>query len=235
MAAWVALGVSATAQSQPADRMEACTHDAMLVFDGSGSMAKTGYTDRGKPRILDAREAMHRALPQIEPFRRMGLIVYGPGHKQACSNVELRLPPTSNAADPILAEIDTLQPEGNTPLTRSVELAAELLNYRKDPGVVVLVTDGSETCSGDPCQLADRLAAAATHFTVHVVGFRVRSTYLRWDQRYTEEPGTGASIARCLADRTGGLYLPTDTVDDLANALKKTLACPVITKLVEID
>ena len=40
----------------------------------------------------------------------------------------------------------------------AVEQAAEVLNYRSKPGVIVVVTDGEETCGGAPCGLGDSMA-----------------------------------------------------------------------------
>lgn len=205
-----------------------CTEDAMLVFDASGSMAEMGYNGLDVPRINDARAALHQALPRITPVRRVGLIVYGPGGGEACSHVDLRLPPTPDAAGRILAEIDALTPDGNTALTRAVRQAAEALRYRERPGTVVLVTDGKETCGGATCQVAAELAAEAPGLTVHVIGFRVRGDFFNWEggdgnPEVEEVP----AVAQCLADRTGGLYVSTETTKELEAALRKTLGCPL--------
>ena len=42
--------------------------------------------------------------------------------------------------------------------------------------------------------------------------------------------GAGNTVAKCLADRTGGLYVSTETVDELADALRVTLGCALIGK-----
>ena len=42
-----------------------CTEDAIVVFDGSASMRDSGEGLAGVPRIVAAREAMHRAMPLI--------------------------------------------------------------------------------------------------------------------------------------------------------------------------
>lgn len=69
-----------------------------------------------------------------------------------------------------MAGIDALDPGGLTPLADSVAAAAEVLG---EAGIVVLVTDGNETCGGTPCALGARLAETHPGFTVHVIGFRV--------------------------------------------------------------
>ncbi len=210
----------------------------MLVFDGSGSMAEMGYNALGAPRIFDARKAVRAAVPKVAEVRRLGLIVYGPGAGGACDNVRLHFAPRDDAAGPIIAAVEALSPEGSTPLTRAVAEAAEVLDYRNQPGVVVLVTDGKETCAGTPCQLAADLAADGLDLTVHVIGFRVRPDYFDWELGQggfgsaTGTPsGETLSVASCLADRTGGQYVSAESVDDLANALRQTLGCAMIGRL----
>ncbi|WP_419412246.1 vWA domain-containing protein [Primorskyibacter sp. 2E107] len=196
----------------------------MIVFDGSGSMAEMGFNKIDVPRIIEAREALHSVLPQIAAMRRLGLVVYGPGGDAECKSTELHFGPRPDAARPISAAVDAIDPTGNTPLTEGVRLAAEALEYRTRAGAIVLVTDGDETCGGAPCQLAADLAAEGLDLTVHVIGFKVRSSHFRWD---SERDTEAVSNARCLADRTGGEYFSAESVQDLIGALRVTLGCNV--------
>ncbi|CUH78168.1 vWA domain-containing protein [Tropicibacter naphthalenivorans] len=210
----------------PAHASDSCTEDAMIVFDGSGSMAETGYNNIGGPRITDARAALHKVVPSIADARRLGLILYGPGPEESCENIDLRFPPQWSAAPRILSDVDTLEPSGETPLTEAIRAAAEALDYKTRPGAIVLVTDGKETCGGAPCQLAAELAADGFDLTVHVIGFKVRGSHFSWDgtnSGYNSE----TAVARCLADRTGGQYVSAESVSDLIAALRVTLGCPV--------
>lgn len=204
-----------------------CTEDAMLVFDGSGSMAEMGYNLLDRPRIFDARIALRLSLPRIAPLRRLGLIIYGPGPEGAC-NVNLRFRPMPNAGARIVADVEALAPSGQTPLTQAVGEAAETLNYREQPGVIVLVTDGKETCGGATCQVAGQLAADGAKLTVHVIGFKVRGKFFNWQNGSAAGFENGRTVARCLADRTGGKYVTAESVDELVAALQETLGCPII-------
>jgi len=205
-----------------------CATDAMLVFDGSASMSEIGFDTQVATRITEARDAMRRAMPQIAPYRRIGLIAYGPGPGNACDNIELRFAPMPDAAAALVAEVEALRPGGLTPLAASVRAAAEVLEYREHPGLVVLVTDGNETCGGRPCALGRALAAEAHDLTVHVIGFRVVVDFFSWDSPEAGSYTQGNTVAKCLADSTGGMYVSTETVDELAAALRETLGCPLI-------
>jgi len=211
-----------------------CSVDAMLVFDGSGSMSEVGFNEMEEPRIFEARRAVRRAIPRVAAHRRVGLIVYGPGGgrgSDACANLDLRFRPMADAAGSIVAAVEGLVPDGETPLTDAVALAATVLDYRARPGVVVLVTDGKETCDGAPCQLAARLAAEGADLTVHVIGFKVRDSFFTWESQADGGAAGAQTVARCLADRTGGRYYGAETADDLAEALDDALGCPVIGRL----
>lgn len=210
---------------------EDCTADAMVVFDGSGSMSEVGFNEMNEPRIFEAREAMRRAMPRAAAARRLGLIVYGPGARGVCDNIDLRFAPMPDAAPRIIDAADRLIPDGNTPLTAAVALAAEVLDHRRSPGAVVLVTDGKETCGGAPCRLAAQLAAEGRDLTVHVIGFKVRDRFFTWRSQSGEDEAGAVTVAKCLADATGGKYYGPETARELAEALDDALACPVVGRL----
>ena len=205
-----------------------CSRDAMLVFDGSGSMAELGSKLDGPNRIDDARAALEDAMPQIAPFRRIGLITYGPGPENSCDAINLKFQPVANAANSIMNTIALLDPNGLTPLTEAVREASEVLNYRTNPGIVVLVTDGNETCGGSPCALGADLASSDAELTVHVIGFRVATDHFAGDSPDVTLFPDGVSAAKCISDQTGGIYVSTETVEELTEALRRTLGCPAV-------
>ncbi|WP_299849214.1 VWA domain-containing protein [uncultured Roseovarius sp.] len=223
----LALSAAITAPP-PGSAASGCAADAMLVFDGSASMAELGFDPTAPTRIDDARVALRRAMPQIAPVRRVGLLVYGPGPEGSCDGINLHFAPVPDAARPVIEAIETVDPNGLTPLTASVRAAAEVLEYRHRPGIVVLVTDGNETCGGRPCALGKELAISARDLTIHVIGFRVVADPFAWDSPEAGIYSDGASVAKCLSDGTGGSYVSTDTVDELAEALRETLGCTLI-------
>jgi Ca-activated chloride channel family protein len=178
-----------------------CKDDAMIVFDASGSMA--GNVDQGiatiKPRIDEVRAALSQVLPSATRFRRVGLITFGPGPYNQC-NVHLNFAPLLHAAVPIMNAVNALTPAGKTPLTTAVQQAADVLDYHNKPGVVVVVTDGEETCGRSPCELGEQLHAAALQLTVHIIGYRIENYSWTGEQSIVE--------AKCLAEQIMGSILP---------------------------
>jgi Ca-activated chloride channel family protein len=211
------------AKAASAEEVAPCTEDAMIVFDASGSMAGSLAEGIGAKirRIDEVRKALATALPRVTHFRKIGLITYGPGPYQQC-NVNLDLRPTTDAAKPILAAVDQLNPAGKTPMTDAVEQAAEVLDYKSKPGIVVVLTDGEETCGGAPCNLGDKLKSDGAQLTVHVIGFRMTAFWTA---------AQSALDVKCLARETGGLYIATNSQEELVRAFEKTLGCPIMSYL----
>ncbi|MGA8436342.1 MAG: VWA domain-containing protein [Methyloceanibacter sp.] len=200
-----------------------CSEDAMIVFDASGSMAGNVGQGIGTtiPRIDELRHAFAEVLPSATKFRRVGLISFGPGPYQQC-NAHLDLKPTANAAEPIMRAVNALTPAGRTPLVSAVQQAADVLDYRNKPGLIVAVTDGEETCGGSPCDLGKELHAAAKQLTIDIIGYRLKG--YSWTGEHS------ILDAECLAEQNGGLYIGAESEDDLIAALRKTLDCPMSTQ-----
>jgi Ca-activated chloride channel homolog len=212
--AFAVLWLALFASSASADELS-CADDAMIVFDASGSMMN--LTDVGPPRIDLARAAAHQIIPTAARHRNLGLTIYGPGGNDQCTNISLSVPVQANAADAILAQIDDITTSGETPLSAAVEAAAEALDYKHRPAVIVVLTDGDENCGREPCEIARTLFSNAHKLTIHVIGFKLGS-----------RPRFRAS---CFAEETNGLFIPTNSMEELAEALSKTLICPQITAL----
>ncbi|WP_235962653.1 vWA domain-containing protein [Jannaschia marina] len=205
-----------------------CARDAMVVFDGSASMGEIGFDTGETNRITDARAAMERIMPQVEGFRRIGLVTYGRGLTGPCAGTTLHFTPRADAAGSMRTALDALSPDGLTPLAAAVEHAAEVLDYRLQPAIVVLVTDGNETCGGQPCALGRTLSATAANLTIHVIGYKAEGDFFSWDNPEATEVPRGDIVAKCLADTTGGTFAATDTVEELVEALWETLGCPLV-------
>jgi Ca-activated chloride channel homolog len=211
-----------------------CAEDAVLVFDASGSMSGNGWgygseSAHNVSRIDRVRYALGKVLPTVTRHRRVGLVTYGPTRTPSlfnqCDNIELDLPPTPNAAAQIMASVESLVPAGGTPLTRAVEQAAEMVDFESEPGLIVLLTDGEDTCGGSPCQVGKELHAAAAQLTIHVIGLRVKGLSWTGESNIVE--------TQCLAEQNEGLYLTPENTDDLIDALEMTLGCPKISRLME--
>ncbi len=186
---------------------------AILVFDASGSM-NDAVRGGAEKRIAAARKAMRALMSRWNASSDVGLIVYGhresPRDKaKSCDDIEMVVPP--GPPDPqrvrsIVDFVDRVQPRGETPLTKAVLQAADMLKADGEPGTVILVTDGEESCGEDPCKAARTLAESGVDLTVHVVGFNV------------SDPAIQQQL-RCLPDATGGWFKDARDGQALESAL----------------
>lgn len=193
----------------PATTARAETPAAIIVMDGSGSM--WGQID-GRPKLEIARETVREVLGQIPPDQALGLLAYGHREKGNCGDIELMVPPAQGTAGQISDAVGAMRFLGKTPLSDAVRQAAEALRYQEAAATVVLVTDGLETCSADPCALGRELEAAGLNFTAHVIGLGLSQA-------------EGAQVA-CLAQETGGRYFEAGDAGALSDALTATVAAP---------
>jgi Ca-activated chloride channel family protein len=204
----IVLGVTAVPTRA---EIPSCSENALIVFDASGSM---GILEGRERRIDAARRAIADVLPSIAASRPTGLVTYSGGSASTCSDIALRVPPMRGNAARILSEIDKLNPGGPTPMTHAVSVAAAELKRLGGPGIVVLVTDGSESCMQSACSLAQAIGADGSGIRVFTIGFRLTATV------------AASKDLVCLAEATGGTHATADTVEELRAELRAALACP---------
>ncbi|TPI28612.1 VWA domain-containing protein [Mesorhizobium sp. B3-1-9] len=181
----------------------------IIILDASGSM--WAQID-GKPKLEIARESLRTVLQSVPADDEIGFMAYGHRTKGSCDDIELIVPPQAGSASAISSAADSMKFLGKTPLTAAVKQAAEALKYTEDKATVVLITDGLETCGGDPCALGKELKESGVDFTADVVGFGLTAD-------------EGKQIA-CLAENTGGKYIQASDEKALQEALVETVAAP---------
>ncbi|WP_084649799.1 vWA domain-containing protein [Stappia stellulata] len=187
-------GMAGAAPVQAAD-------DVVIVYDASGSM--WGQIE-GTSKIEIAREVMADLVDDWDAETNLGLIAYGHRQEGDCTDIETMVAPGSVDRTSFINTVNAITPLGKTPISASVQQAADLLSYRDTPATVVLISDGAETCNADPCALSDQLARQGVKFTVHVVGFDL-----------DEEENASLS---CIAENTGGVFVPASNADELYDA-----------------
>ncbi len=182
----------------------------ILVFDASGSM--WGQV-QGEAKITIAQRVLGELLDSLPADQQLGLMAYGHRRKGDCSDIELLVPAGLGTREQIRAAVAGISPKGKTPLSQAVIDAAKALKYEEETATVILLTDGIETCDMDPCAVGRQLEAAGVNFTAHVIGFDVA------DKKDQEQ-------LRCLAENTGGKFLPAANAAELAEALQQVSVEP---------
>ena len=188
-----------------------------LVLDASGSM-KAALPD-GATRMDAAKAAVARLVATLGPQTRLALRSYGdqsPTAKKDCKDTRVLSPFDAVAANgaEIVGKAQAIQPQGYTPITHALTLAARDLSSEEAASrAVVLVSDGKETCQGDPCAAAKALADADAKLVVHTVGVGVDAV-------------TRGQL-QCIARMARGTYFNANNAEELAAALGKAAVEPV--------
>jgi Mg-chelatase subunit ChlD len=148
-----------------------------LVLDASGSMLQR---IGGERRIDIARRALGALTREIPSGTGFALRVFGHREADSCrTDLEIPLAPIDVAA--ATQRIDRIDAKNlaKTPIAASLELVKDDLAAARGSVLVVLVTDGEETCEGDPAAAIAGLAAAGMHVRVNIVGFAVDEVALK--------------------------------------------------------
>jgi Ca-activated chloride channel homolog len=185
----------------------------VYILDASGSMlGRVGKEEK----MAAARRVMKESIAKLPDNAEVGLIAYGHRRKNDCADIEVLSQFKPIDKQGLGVQIDALKPSGMTPITNSLQQAFEVVRAQQANGAVtvVLVSDGLETCQGDPCKLAADAKKAGLNFVLHVIGFDVGKI----------------SVAQleCVAQAGGGLYLGAQNADELSAALAGAVTPPVL-------
>lgn len=183
-----------------------------LILDASGSMQ--AKLKSGERRINAAKAAVGSFARSTADETRLSLWAYGhQSHrsKKNCADIQQLTkyqPLGDNRAD-LIAKADALKAQGYTPISDILEQAANDLKSESSAQsrAVVLVSDGKETCEGDPCAVAKALAEADANLVIHTIGFAVDVA-----ARYE---------LQCIARQGRGKYFEAADVDKLSESLSK--------------
>jgi len=178
---------------------------SVLVFDASGSMWNRVEGDL--TRIEVARDVMADYFASRDGTVPLAVIAYGHNRRGDCRDIEVIAPMGLTAPGRLESRLRALMPRGMTPLTDSLALARDQIPPTAEAADIILVTDGLETCAGDPCALAASLAAEGIDIRAHVVGFGLSAVEV--------------AALSCITDQTGGMLFQTSSGAELAQALQQ--------------
>lgn len=143
--------------------------DVLIVFDRSNSMSTTL---EGVSKLALARQAVSDLLATFEGQLAFGLQIF-PG-VSSCAAGAINVAPAPKTALAINSALSATYPSGQTPLGATLDAARAFLRSKKRvsvPPVVILITDGMESCGGNPVAAASKLLADGVK--TYVIGFGV--------------------------------------------------------------
>ncbi len=177
-----------------------------IIFDASNSM--WGQIN-GKSKIEIAVTAMNDLLNGLEKKKNIntGLRVYGHLNKR-CDNSVQEIKPGPGNIEAIRKFIAKIKPHGKTPIAYSLKEAANDFNKNiKGAKIIILITDGLESCNGDPCSVAQALKKAGIVSKIHIVGFGMDKNNI--------------NALKCIAKPFGGKVIGASNAGELVKAFKE--------------
>ncbi|MBK7904226.1 MAG: VWA domain-containing protein [Proteobacteria bacterium] len=179
-----------------------------IILDASGSMLQK----IGKERRIDIakRTLTHLTNSGIPAGTPFALRVFGREVDSCQTDLDIALSPLNAAA--VAARIAKLDAKNGakTPIGASLDKVAEDLRGARGEQLVILLTDGEETCGGDPAAAIEKLRKSGAAVRVNVVGFAID------DQKL-------AATFRHWSDAGGGLYFDARDASSLDQALTQAL------------
>lgn len=185
-----------------------------LVLDCSGSMKE--LTKEGETKMEAAKRVVADLIQKIPEGLNVTFVIYGhevfggaddPRNCQAVKVARPLSPLNAAGKSELSTLVARLKPTGGTPLALSLKVTGEELAKDKDAYCgIVLITDGLESCKGDPtAEVAALLAKLKLSFGVNVVGLGVRA----------DED----AALKAIADAGKGKYYDADDAGALADSI----------------
>jgi len=208
-ASCAALEVAATKEGRPVLSLN--ERSVEIVVDASRSMwGRMG----GEPKMVIAKEILEDVSYWFPEDLDLALRAYGsasPSDSKDCADSTLLVPFAEENREPIREAIAGLRPLGQTPIAYALNQAARDFGTQRDDRALVLVTDGIESCGGDPVQAARELRDQG--IMVHLIGFGLGNA-----------ADEDAASLQAVANASGGRYVTAGSAEELKEALAQTVA-----------
>ncbi|NDJ90929.1 VWA domain-containing protein [Mycolicibacter kumamotonensis] len=184
----------------------------VLILDASGSMNEA---DAPGPRIDAAKRAAQGLVDGLPDHTAIALLTYGTstGSSEAekavgCQDVKVLIPMGPLNREQMATQISGLRASGYTPISLALRTAVSQLPAGDQPQAIILVSDGEDTCGTPPCDTARDAEGKYPNIAISTVGFKTE--------------GNASDQLRCIADVTGGLFVPAQNASQLAARLLAT-------------
>jgi hypothetical protein len=182
-----------------------------IVVDASRSMWGRMY---GEPKMVIAKEILEDVSYWFPEDLDLALRAYGstsPSDDSDCADSTLLVPFGEHNREPIRRAIAGLRPLGQTPIAYALNQAARDFGTLQNDRALVLVTDGIESCGGDPVWAARELREQG--IMVHLIGFGLGNV-----------ADEDAASLQAIAYASGGRYVTAGSAEELKEALAQTVA-----------
>ena len=145
----------------------------LIIFDASGSM--TTPIEK-TTRIQVAKKMAVKIIDSLSKFKNVEIALRVYGHQKTvdlkdCKDSKLEVPFTPNNAVIMKKRVNNLIPKGWTPIAYSLQECEK--DFPVEAGVrnlVIIITDGLEECTGDPCLISQALQKKGIFLGPFIIG-----------------------------------------------------------------
>lgn len=170
--------------------------NVLLILDASGSMETML---NGEKMIDIAKREMNQLIDELPEHVNIGLRIYGgnkDGNAEKCTDTKLYHSLSATNKAEMKETINSITPSGWTPIAESLKQAADDFSEypsETNTNIIYLITDGVETCDGNPEGEIQALQQSSVQPMINVIGFNI-------DLKGQEE-------LKKLAESGGGQYI----------------------------
>jgi Mg-chelatase subunit ChlD len=170
----------------------------------------------GEPKMVVAKDILQDMSDWMPGELNLALRAYG--HASAselkdCTDSQLLVPFGEENREQVREAISNLRPLGQTPLAYALNQVVDDFGLIRGERAVVLVTDGIESCGGDPVAAARRLSDQ--NITIHVIGFGLGNL-----------ADEDTASLEAIAQASGGRFILAHSAEELKEALVDTVGTP---------
>jgi Mg-chelatase subunit ChlD len=178
-------------QAGGAAQVEALLRQMMGMGGGGNPGGLPPHLTREPRRITVAKPAAVSVVQRMPSDVSVGLVMVD--QCPAARPVGMYAPGQRGA---LIGQIQAIQPRAGTPLADGIAKAGEMVDGVSREAIIVVVSDGTESCGRDPCAVAADLKRRKPHLRINVVDI------------------TGTGAGNCAARLTGGqVYTARDAAE----------------------
>ena len=169
----------------------------LFLLDASGSMLEQ-WERPNQTRWSVAKSILTKIVDSLGRNSKLELALRVYGHRSPqeiknCKDTWLEVPFKAKNHALIIEKLKGLKPKGVTPITYSLEQSAN--DFPTNAGyrnIVILITDGIESCGGDLCAMSRALQKKGVFLRPYIIGLGLRSeTTLECAGRYIDADTPG--------------------------------------------
>ena len=214
LTAWMLPDAATSAQTTTVASRTAGTN-IELILDASGSM--NARLPSGSTRINAAKDVLTNFVSKLpaDPQLNVGLRIYGAvaaaSAPEACQDTKLVLPMKGLDRVALQNAVVQARPKGATPIALSLQQSAADFPHDQSRKLVILVTDGQESCKGDLAAAKNTFKAAGIAIDLRIIGIDLdKAAQATFAAIGTFENATSSlELAAALGRATAGVADPS--------------------------